>query len=98
MFDMTTQHIQVWINQISTVLDSPACLSDAIAAANIKPPFAAAVNMQFVPKNDVTRSLQISIKVYYGGGGGILDQNGISWNHKSGSTASMRSLVFQQVF
>jgi len=23
------------------------------------------------------------------GGGGILDQNGISWNHKPGSTASM---------
>ena len=49
---MATQHIQVWINQISTVLDSPACLSDAIAAANIKPPFAAAVNMQFVPKKN----------------------------------------------
>ena len=30
--------------------------------------------------------------------GGILDQNGISWNHKSGSTASMYSFVFQPVF
>ena len=31
-------------------------------------------------------------------GGYILDQNGISWNHKSGSTVSMHSLVLQQVF
>ena len=28
-------------------------------------------------------------------GGGILDQNGISWNHKSGCTASMPSLDLQ---
>jgi len=32
----------------------PAFLSDAIAAADVKPPFAAAVNMQFVPKKNYT--------------------------------------------
>ena len=42
--------IQVWINQQQTVLPSPAHLSDAIAAAAVKPPFAAAVNQVFVPK------------------------------------------------
>ena len=52
MHDMTAATIQVWINQISTELNSPATLSDAIAAADLKPPFAAAVNMQFVPKKN----------------------------------------------
>lgn len=47
---MTSPCIQVWINQVSTELNAPATLSDAIAAADLKPPFAAAVNMQFVPK------------------------------------------------
>lgn len=49
---MAEQHIQVWVNQISMELNTPACLSDAIAAAGVKPPFAAAVNMQFVPKKN----------------------------------------------
>ena len=52
MHDMTSATIQVWINQISTELNAPATLSDAIAAADLKPPFAAAVNMQFVPKKN----------------------------------------------
>jgi sulfur carrier protein len=56
---MSEQRIQVLVNQISTQLTAPAYLSDAIAAANIKPPFAAAVNLQFVPKkNYASHALQ----------------------------------------
>jgi sulfur carrier protein len=57
MHDMTAATIQVWINQISTELNAPATLSDAIAAADLKPPFAAAVNMQFVPKKNHSHHL-----------------------------------------
>ncbi len=49
---MDTHRIQVWVNQIATELTAPAYLSDAIAAAGVKPPFAAAVNLQFVPKKN----------------------------------------------
>ena len=49
---MDTHRIQVWVNQIATELKAPAHLSDAIAAAGVKPPFAAAVNLQFVPKKN----------------------------------------------
>jgi len=49
---MSEQRIQVRVNQISTELTVPAFLSDAIGAADVKPPFAAAVNMQFVPKKN----------------------------------------------
>ena len=49
---MSEQRIQVQINQISTELTMPAFLSDAIAASKVQPPFAAAVNMQFVPKKN----------------------------------------------
>jgi sulfur carrier protein len=52
---MSEQRIQVRVNQISTELTVPAFLSDAIAAADVKPPFAAAVNMQFVPKKNYAR-------------------------------------------
>lgn len=51
---MDTQLIQVWVNQVATTLSAPAYLSDAIAQAAVKPPFAAAVNMQFVPKKNYT--------------------------------------------
>lgn len=44
--------IQVWINQIETTLQAPAYLADAIQSAGIQPPFAAAVNLQFVPKKN----------------------------------------------
>ena len=50
--DMHHQPIQVWINQISTTLNQPAFLLNAIEASGVKPPFAAAVNMQFIPKKD----------------------------------------------
>ena len=64
MHDMTAATIQVWINQISTELNAPATLSDAIAAADLKPPFAAAVNMKFVPKkNHAHHLLQAGDKI-----------------------------------
>ena len=49
---MDTHTIQVWINQVETTLKAPAYLADAIQTANIQPPFAAAVNLQFVPKKN----------------------------------------------
>ena len=56
---MSEERIQVMVNQISTTLTAPAFLSDAIATADVKPPFAAAVNMQFVPKkNYASHALQ----------------------------------------
>ena len=42
--------IEVWINQARHALPSGATLLDAIAAAKVEPPFAAAVNLEFVPK------------------------------------------------
>jgi len=45
-----TNTIQVLINQAPYALPIPATLADAIACTGITPPFAAAVNMQFVPK------------------------------------------------
>lgn len=43
--------ITVFINQVAHQLPAPACLQDAIAAAGVTPPFAAAVNLQFVPRS-----------------------------------------------
>jgi sulfur carrier protein len=43
--------ITVLINQVAHQLPSSATLQDAIEAAGVKPPFAAAVNMQFVPRS-----------------------------------------------
>jgi sulfur carrier protein len=43
--------ITVLINQVGHQLPSSATLQDAIEAAGVKPPFAAAVNMQFVPRS-----------------------------------------------
>lgn len=42
--------IEVLINQVPYPLPVGAKLSEAIAAAGVKPPFAAAVNLEFVPK------------------------------------------------
>lgn len=42
--------LQVLINQRPFTLATGATLADAVAAAHIKPPFAAAINLQFVPK------------------------------------------------
>jgi sulfur carrier protein len=61
---MDLHRIQVWVNQVATELTAPAYLSDAIAAAGVKPPFAAAVNLQFVPKkNYASHILQIGDKI-----------------------------------
>lgn len=61
---MSSIRIQVWINQIETELNAPATLADAIATAKVKPPFAAAVNMHFVPKkNHASHLLQTGDKI-----------------------------------
>jgi sulfur carrier protein len=43
--------IQVLINDQTHRLNAPATLADAITALGIRPPFAAAVNLQFVPRS-----------------------------------------------
>lgn len=45
------QHLKVWINQTLHHLPAPATLADAVAHIGIQPPFAAAVNLNFVPKS-----------------------------------------------
>ncbi len=45
----TTIHVQ--INGDDFALPAPATLADAVAQLQIQPPFAAAVNLQFVPNN-----------------------------------------------
>ena len=42
--------MQVLVNQIPYELQASASLADAIASAGARPPFAAAVNLQFIPK------------------------------------------------
>lgn len=42
--------MKVLINQVEYTLPSGATLADAIAQMQAKPPFAAAVNLAFVPK------------------------------------------------
>ena len=42
--------MMVWINQKSCELQQGSTLRNAIELAHISPPFAAAVNTQFVPK------------------------------------------------
>ena len=45
-----SESIVVFINQLAHTLPANACLQDAIQASGVKPPFAAAVNLQFVPR------------------------------------------------
>lgn len=42
--------MQVFINQVPHTLPAGATLADVIDLLQAKPPFAAAVNLQFVPK------------------------------------------------
>jgi len=42
--------LQVLINQLPVTLAAGATLADAVKAAQIQPPFAAVINLQFVPK------------------------------------------------
>lgn len=44
-----TVWVNVWVNNTATALCTPATLADAVAHLGIQPPFAAAVNLQFVP-------------------------------------------------
>lgn len=46
---MTTSTITVFINNTPFELPSNATLADAVALFALKPPFATAVNLQFVP-------------------------------------------------
>ena len=46
---MNTSPIPVLINQQSHLLPPGATLADAIELVGIQPPFAAAINLQFVP-------------------------------------------------
>jgi sulfur carrier protein len=43
--------MNVFINQVQHELVEGATLADAVALLQAKPPFAAAVNLQFVPKS-----------------------------------------------
>ena len=49
--------ITVVINQVAYKLPANACLQDAIQAAGVTPPFAAAVNLQFVPRSQYANHL-----------------------------------------
>jgi|TARA_B110000503_G_C6970097_1_gene338826 sulfur carrier protein len=49
---MTETTIQVRINHVPQTLATGATLADAVACAAITPPFAAAVNLQFVPRGN----------------------------------------------
>ena len=58
---MNTSPIPVLINQQSHLLPPGATLADAIALVGIQPPFAAAINMEFVPRGQYPeRLLQIN--------------------------------------
>ncbi len=48
---MPDHTIQVRINHVPHDLPEGATLADAIARVDIRPPFAAAVNLQFVPRH-----------------------------------------------
>jgi sulfur carrier protein len=50
-------NITVVINQVACQLPAPASLQDAISAAGVTPPFAAAVNLQFVPRSQYANHL-----------------------------------------
>jgi sulfur carrier protein len=47
---MSDTTLQVLINQAQHTLPQGATLADAVTIAGIQPPFAAAVNLQFVPR------------------------------------------------
>jgi sulfur carrier protein len=58
------ESIQVWINHQITDLPVGAHLLDAIEQAQVKPPFAAAVNLQFVPRSQyASHTLQAGDKI-----------------------------------
>jgi sulfur carrier protein len=54
---MSTTPLNVLINQQPVQLPADACLMDAIEHLGIQPPFAAAVNLEFVPRGHYTQRL-----------------------------------------
>lgn len=52
-----TEPMQVFINQVQHELAIGATLADAVALLQARPPFAAAVNLQFVPNTQYTQKL-----------------------------------------
>ncbi len=48
--------LRVWLNQQALELPASATLADALAAARPTEPFAAALNLQFVPKNQYAQT------------------------------------------
>jgi len=48
--------MQVWLNQQPLTLPAGATLADAVAATRLAPPFAAALNLQFVPKSQYAQT------------------------------------------
>ena len=56
--------MNVFINQVPQALPSGATLADAIQLSGVHPPFAAAVNLQFVPKTQYAeKSLQLDDRI-----------------------------------
>jgi sulfur carrier protein len=49
--------MQILVNQIPHELSEGATLADALAQAGARPPFAAALNLQFVPKTRYEQTL-----------------------------------------
>lgn len=49
--------MKVFINQVAYELKAGATLADAISLLQTKPPFAAAVNMEFVPNTQYSQRL-----------------------------------------
>lgn len=49
--------MNVFINQIPHTLTAGATLADAVALLQAKPPFAAAINLQFVPNTQYAHKL-----------------------------------------
>ncbi|OIP18241.1 MAG: thiamine biosynthesis protein ThiS [Comamonadaceae bacterium CG2_30_59_20] len=50
-------NLTVLINGQTTTLPGPATLADAVALLQLKPPFAAAINLQFVPNTQYHHTL-----------------------------------------
>lgn len=54
---MSNSSLHVWINQQPHTLPAGACLADAVNLIRLQPPFAAAVNLQFVPRSQYASHL-----------------------------------------
>jgi sulfur carrier protein len=56
--------MKISINQVQHELPEPATLADAVACIQARPPFAAAVNLQFVPNSQyLTKKLQANDRI-----------------------------------